>query len=170
MSHHVSHSSRRDFLRTTGAALGTLAFTGPATWVEAAAKRKRPKVGAIFTEFTYRSHAHVILENFLEKYLFNGELTDPGVDVVSFCADQMPGSDMSKKVAAEYGIPLYETIDEALCRGGKELAVDAVLSIGEHGSYPYNELGQHMYPRKKFFDQIVAVMKRSNRFVPLFNV
>jgi hypothetical protein len=26
-----------------------------------------------------------------------------------------------------------------------------------------------MYPRKRFFDQIVAVMKRSNRFVPLFN-
>ena len=26
-----------------------------------------------------------------------------------------------------------------------------------------------MYPRKRFFDQIVAVMKRSNRFIPLFN-
>ena len=73
---------------------------------------------------------------------------------------------MSKKVSADYGIPLFETIDQALCLGGQELAVDAVLCIGEHGNYPYNELGQHMYPRKEFFDQVVAVMKRSNRFRP----
>src|SRR6185437_15633828 len=44
-----------------------------------------------------------------------------------------------------------------------------VLLIGEHGDYPTNELGQHMYPRKQFFDQAMAVMRRSNRYVPLFN-
>ncbi|HZU38136.1 MAG TPA: hypothetical protein VFA18_19595, partial [Gemmataceae bacterium] len=48
-------------------------------------------------------------------------------------------------------------------------AVDAVLSIGEHGNYPVNKLGQTEYPRKRFFDAIVAVMRRSQRFVPLFN-
>jgi len=170
MGHYRSRSSRRVFLRTAGTALGPLALAGPAGWARAAAAAsKRPKVAAIFTEFTYRSHAHVILENFLEKYLFNGRLTDPGVDVVSFYADQTPARDMSKKVAADYGIPLYQTIDQALCLGGNKLAVDAVLSIGEHGNYPHNELGQHMYPRKRFFDQIVAVMKRSGRFVPLYN-
>src|SRR5690349_11156726 len=42
------------------------------------------KVAAVLTEFTYRSHAHVLLENFLEPYLFNGKLTSPGVSVVSF--------------------------------------------------------------------------------------
>ena len=47
--------------------------------------------------------------------------------------------------------------------------MDAVLSIGEHGQYPRNKLGQHEYPRKRFFDEIVAVMKRSKQFVPLFN-
>ena len=66
-------------------------------------------------------------------------------------------------------VPLYASIAEALCLGGKRLAVDAVLLIGEHGDYPTNELGQHMYPRKEFFDQIVEVMQRSGRFVPLFN-
>src|SRR5439155_24515603 len=30
-------------------------------------------------------------------------------------------------------------------------------------------LGQHEYPRKRFFDEIVAVMRPSRRFVPLFN-
>ena len=134
-----------------------------------AAERRRPKVAAIFTVFTYRSHAHVILENFLEPYLFNGKRTDPGVDVVSFYADQTPGSDMSREVSRTYGIPVFKSIDEALCLGGQKLAVDAVLSIGEHGSYPRNTLGQVEYPRKRFFDEIVSTMKRSGRFVPMFN-
>jgi hypothetical protein len=53
--------------------------------------------------------------------------------------------------------------------GGKELAVDAVLSIGEHGNYPVNKLGVREYPRKRFFDEIVATMRHSDRFVPIFN-
>ena len=134
-----------------------------------AAQKRRPKVGVVFTEFTYRSHAHVLLENFLEPYLFNGKLTDPGVDVVSLYADQRPGGDMAPRVAADYKIPIFKTIGEALTLGGDELAVDAVLSIGEHGNYPVNDLGQREYPRKRFFDEIVAVMRKSKRSVPVFN-
>ena len=111
-------------------------------------------VAAIVTCFRPLSHAHVILENFLEPYLFNGKLTDPGVDVVSFFVDQTPENDMSQDVARQYRIPIFKTIEEALCLGGKELAVDAVLLIGEHGDYPTNKLGQRMYPRKQFFDRI----------------
>jgi hypothetical protein len=76
---------------------------------------------------------------------------------------------MTEDVAREYKIPIFKSIDEALCTGGKELAVDAVLSIGEHGRYPTNNLGQVEYPRKRFFDAIVAVMQRSKRSVPLFS-
>jgi len=133
------------------------------------ARRNRPRVAAIYTSFTYRSHAHVILENFLQPYLFNGKRTDPGVDVVSFYADQSPVGDMTSATANRFKIPVFRTIEGALCLGGKKIFVDAVLSIGEHGSYPRNALGQVMYPRKRFFDEIVAVMKRSNRFVPMFN-
>src|SRR5205814_401357 len=71
--------------------------------------------------------------------------------------------------AKQYKIPIFKTIREALTLGGNDLAVDAVLSIGEHGDYPTNKLRQVEYPRKRFFDEIVAVMQRSNRFVPLFN-
>ena len=159
-----SHLSRRGFLSAVTAALGSArlaAHTGEL--------KKRPKVAAVFTTMTYRSHAHVLLENFLEPYLFNGKRTDPGVDIASFYADQTQDGDMLREVARQYDIPIYKTIEGAVALGGKKLAVDAVLSIGEHGNYPHNELGQHMYPRKQFFDQIVAVMKRSNRFVPLFN-
>lgn len=129
----------------------------------------RPRVAVVFTEFRFRSHTYNILENFLEPYLFRGKLVDPGVDIVSMYADQFPQNDMARRVARRRRIPLYDSISKALCRGGRNLAVDAVLLIGEHGDYPVNELGQKMYPRKQFFDQIVAVMKRSSRFVPIFN-
>ncbi|MBP85816.1 MAG: hypothetical protein CMJ64_03725 [Planctomycetaceae bacterium] len=160
--------TRRSFLQAGVVAAGGALVATPTTFAERDPAR-RPKVAAIFTVCHHRSHAHVILENFLETYLFNGKETDPGVDVVSFYADQTPGGDMSAEVGQRYKIPIFKTIDEALCVGGKELAVDAVLSIGEHGSYPVNELGQRQYPRKRFFDEIVSVMRRSNRFVPMFN-
>ena len=164
---HNNNFTRREFLY--GAALGTGALLANRSLMAAPKPTKRPKVAAIFTELRFRSHAYNILENFMGPYLFNGRLTDPGVDVVSFYADQFPDDDMAREVSKRFGIPLCKSIDEAMCVGGKELAVDAVLSIGEHGEYPYNKLGQKMYPRKRFFNEIVAPMKRANRFVPVFN-
>ena len=167
MSYLPQSADRRHFLKLAGAAtiLGQVESLGNA----ARKPGPRPKVAAIFTELRFRSHAYNILENFLAPYLFRGKLTDPGVDVVSFYADQFPNADMAREVSQRFKIPLFKSIDEALCMGGKKLAVDAVLSIGEHGDYPVNERGQRMYPRKEFFDQSVAVMKRSGRFVPFFN-
>ena len=136
---------------------------------QGAAKTKRPRIAVIFTVLRFRSHAYNILENFLGPYYFRGQLVDPGVDVVAFYADQFPDDDMAREVSRRFKIPLYQSIDQALCVGGKQLAVDAVLSIGEHGDYPYNERGQQLYPRKRFFDESIAVMKRSKRFVPFFN-
>lgn len=130
---------------------------------------KKLRVAAVVTEFTYRSHAHVILENFLEPYLFNGKKTESGMEVVSLYVDQTPRGDMSRGVAKDYGIAIYPTISEALRAGGPKLSVDAVLSIGEHGRYPVNKKGQTEYPRKRFFDEIVAEFRRSGAVVPVFN-
>ncbi len=162
--------SRRGFVGQVGAAATyLLASPSHARALDNSRAKERPKVAAIFTEFRFRSHAFNILENFFQPYLFGGKLTDPGVDVVSFYADQFPGNDMARDVSRTLAIPLFKTIDDAVCLGGKQLAVDAVLSIGEHGDYSVNERGQKMYPRKRFFDAAVAAMKRSNRFVPIFN-
>jgi hypothetical protein len=152
----------------SGVTLGTTsaAVTAPMAF---GAARARLKVAAILTEFTYRSHAHVLLENFLEPYLFNGKLTSSGMDVASFYVDQFSERDMAREVASKYNIKIYPTIAGALCLGGESLAVDAVLSIGEHGKYPINEKGQQEYPRKRFFDEIVAVFRRSGRVAPIFN-
>src|ERR1044071_5711376 len=53
-----------------------------------AADQPRPKVAAVFTEFRMRSHAFHILTSLMGRYLFRGQWIDPGVDVVSFYADQ----------------------------------------------------------------------------------
>lgn len=165
--HPSSLLNRREWLAATGAA-AIMAGTNGCPAEEPGPKR--PRVAAVVTEFTYRSHAHVILENFLESYYFNGRLTDPGVDVVSLYVDQVPeGRDMSRDVAKQYRLATYPTIAGALTLGGDNLAVDGVLSIGEHGNYETSDRGQRMYPRKRFFDEIVAVFKKSGRVVPLFN-
>jgi hypothetical protein len=161
-------ASRREFLRQ---ALAATAVAGTAAWGQraVAAPAQRIKVAAVMTEFTHRSHAHVILENFLEPYLFNGQKIDPGMDVVSFYVDQFPATEMAREISKQYNIPIFPTISEALCLGKKKLAVDAVLSIGEHGNYPHNVKGQHEYPRKRFFDEIAAVCELSDRGVPVFS-
>src|SRR4029077_11184325 len=98
---------------------------------------------------------------------------EPLVEVVSLYADQRSTAknapDLTDEITRRFKVPLYKTINDALTLGGKELAVDAVLSIGEHGNYPVNKLGVREYPRKRFFDEIVACMRHSNRFVPIFN-
>ncbi len=165
--------SRRAFLGTTSQALASAtlasAFPGSTNLTPSAANGKRIRVAAVVTEYSYRSHAHVILENFLEPYLFNGTLTSPGMDVVSLYVDQVPANELSRAISAKHGVVLYKTIAEALCRGSDRLAVDAVLSIGEHGNYPVNAKAQIEYPRKRFFDEIVAVFRQSGRVVPVFN-
>jgi hypothetical protein len=161
--------TRRMFLKSSAAAAALAASPAWFAPVCGADAKPRLKVAAIFTEFRHRSHAYNFLMNMLGRCLFRGEWLDLGLDVVSFYADQFPKNDMTREVSKRFQIPLYKTIDEALCVGGKELACDAVLLIGEHGDYPDNALGQRMYPRKAFFDQIVRTMRRSQRFVPVFN-
>src|SRR6266481_5927423 len=161
--------SRREFLQRGGQFAGGLMLASALPASTLAATGKRLKVAAVITAFTYRSHAHVILENFVAPYLFNGKWISPGMDVVSMYADQFPEGEFGRAFAAKYKIPIYKTITEALCIGGDKLAVDAVLSIGEHGEYPVNAKGQHEYPRKRFFDEIVAVFRRSGKVAPVFS-
>ncbi|MBI1314707.1 twin-arginine translocation signal domain-containing protein [bacterium] len=160
-------TSRRHFLQMIAA--GAAATGGLPLIGRADEAPRRPRVAAIFTVLRFRSHPFNILENFLGPYYFNGELTDPGVDIVALYADQFPSDDMARAVSGKFKIPLFGSIGDALRVGGRDLAVDAVLSIGEHGDYPYNERGQHLYPRKRFFDEAFAVMRESGRFVPFFN-
>lgn len=167
----VSAHNRRSFLARLSkqAATAGLLCTPGSSLLSAASNSQRLRIAAVVTEYSYRSHAHVILENFLEPYLFNGKRTSSDMDVVSLYVDQTPANELSHAISAKYKIPIYPTIHGALCQGGRELAVDAVLSIGEHGKYRVNAKAQIEYPRKRFFDEIVAVFRSSGRSVPVFS-
>ena len=69
--------SRRQFLREAAALAGATLAAAPLCLCAAEPASSKPgrlKVAAVVTEFTYRSHAHVILENFLEPYLFTSHV------------------------------------------------------------------------------------------------
>jgi hypothetical protein len=130
---------------------------------------ERKKIAAVVTTYRPHSHADVIVTKFLKGFPSDEGVLEPRVDVASMYVDQFPANDLSRRFAAEHNVPIYNSIVEALCLGNKELAVDGVLLIGEHGEYAWNEKEQHLYPRKYFLEQICGVMATSKRSVPVFN-
>ena len=157
--------TRRTFIGTAGAAL----FGGSLAWAAEPAPAKRKRMAVVTTEWRYRSHAWHMAERFLVGYPIDGHWHHPPLDVVAAYVDQRPEGDLSRSRSAEFGFPIYPSIAEALRCGGDKLAVDAVLIIGEHGSYPLSEYGQTKYPRYEFFKQVTDVFRQDGRAVPVFN-
>jgi hypothetical protein len=155
--------ARRRFLAALGAGL----LSGPR--LIAADRPPRKRLAVVTTEWRYHSHAWHMAERFLAGYPINGHWHRPPFDVVSAYVDQKPSGDLSRQRAAEFGFRIYPTIAEALRCGGAKLAVDAVLVIGEHGTYRRNAFGQTQYPRYEFFKQIVDVFRQDGRTTPVFN-
>ena len=52
--------------------------------------------------------------------------------------------------------------------GRPQIAVDAVVVIGEHGVYPRTPRGNFMYPRWRYFDEITRAMREENRVLPIY--
>lgn len=155
--------NRRAFLGTSAAALAAGVHT-----VSAQAPRRK-KIALIGTEVRRHSHAQHFIDRFLLGYAWESGWRRPDVDLVSLYIDQFPSGDLARATAARFDVPIYGGIAEALTLGGSELAVDGVVIIGEHGDYPTNELGQKLYPRYKFFKEVVQVFEASGRSVPVFN-
>jgi hypothetical protein len=129
----------------------------------------RPKIAAIVTTYYPRSHADVVITKFLKGFPTDDGLLAPEVGIVSMYLDQIHERDIGVETAKQFDVPIYTSIPQALMLGGKELAVDGVLLIGEHGDYAWNEKEQHLYPRKHFFEQICAVIATSGRSIPVFS-
>ena len=127
------------------------------------------RIAVITTIYRYLSHAQHFADRFLVGYPKEGRWHRPDMKVVSLYVDQKPEGEQSTDRAREFGFSVYPTIAEALRCGGDELAVDAVLSIGEHGDYPTNEKSQVLYPRYEFFKECVRVFEEDGRAVPIFN-
>ena len=169
----MSLLDRPTFLKSVASTTGATPLLGrflEGAFIEGARipRRKLP-VAAIVTEYRDRSHADVIVGKILEGFQQDG---DAGADLylASLFTYQVPEGDMSRGLAAKYGFPIVDTIDEAITLGSDQVKVAGVLSIGEHGSYPYTpDTQQHMYPRRRFFDEISASFRRTGSVVPVFN-
>ena len=143
--------TRRDLLALAG---GSAAAQTDAT---------RPRVACILNVYSPNSHADVFLSRLLDGYRLNGRWHTPRLETVRFYVDQFPFNDMAREQAAEYGIRICDSVGEAVA------GVDGVAVIGEHGQYPRTPRGNFMYPRKRYFDEIVRSFETQRRVVPLLN-
>lgn len=140
------------------------------TFVPAPYKSTALKTVAFITN-TYRNSAHA---DVIGTKLFIGIPTDEGmvgpqVKIVSMWIDQIGANDTGVRIGAMNGATIYPSIAKALCQGGEDLAVDAVVFVGEHGDYKYNRLGEKLYPRMNYLEQIFRVFDASGRSVPVFS-
>jgi hypothetical protein len=158
-------TTRRTFLAGAGVGLAL----GQAASLGQPVPTARKRLAIVTTEWRFHSHAWHMAERFLVGYPIEGRWHRPPIDVVSAYVDQKPQNDLSRKRSEEFGFPIYPSIAEALRCGGKQIAVDAVLIIGEHGRYPKSEYGQTKYPRYEFFKQVTDVLRKDGRAVPVFN-
>ncbi|MFN0167466.1 MAG: hypothetical protein ACKV22_13625 [Bryobacteraceae bacterium] len=158
--------SRRDLLAMSGPAV--LAGVAGSTVLHGA--KRRPRLACVVTYWAAPgSHADWIITKLLDGYWWKGAHTPSRVDVVSAYIHQLQESPLGRKVCRSKGIPIFHTVSEALTLGGKELAVDGVVLVGEHGIYHTNLKGQTYYPRWWLYQQIIRVFEQSKRSVPVFN-
>ena len=132
-----------------------------------------PRVAAINSIYRLRSHAYHIAGRFIHGYTRDDFHHQPPFQLARMYNDQYPQDDMGRDVCARHGIELSKTVAEALgmgagAGGAGMLDVDAVLLIIEHGEYPLNEFRQIQYPRYELFAQILDVLKKAGRSVPVF--
>ena len=173
---------RRDFIKKTAVATGfTLApglsygFNLPESSATVnsvpvpTAQEGVKTVAFIANTYWNQSHADMVAtKNFL-GYPMDDGLKKSKLKIVSVWIDQIRANDTGVRIATMNGAKVYPTIAEALTLGGDQLAVDAVIYIGEHGDYPLNRLGQKLYPRMNFLEQIFRVFDSSKKSVPLYS-
>ncbi len=158
----MSTPSRRDAFKLAVATLAPLAFA------RADDKPKPKSVAAVVTIYTPKSHADVILTKILEGWKHDGG-AGPALKLAALYVDQFPKNDMARDICKKHGVPIFDSIEKAITVGGKAIPVDGVLSIGEHGDYPTNKLGQKQYPRKRFFEEITDAFDKHKKVVPVFS-
>jgi hypothetical protein len=156
-------------LELTGAAgLATLPGIGRDAVAQPA--QKRPHVACLVSYWGLpTSHADWIVNKLIDGYWWQGAHTPSRVEVASVYIHQLDTSLLGQKVCKAKNIPIFKTVKEAVTLGGKELAVDGVAIVAEHGNYPTDLKGHWLLPRWWIYQQVIQVFEQSKRSVPVFN-
>ena len=157
---------RRYFLQ---AATASAAALSPASLIGSNPPKFMPKkVSAVATVYRRGSHADVILGKILEGWRQDSG-PGPALELASLYVEQIGDDDLSEDLCERHGIPMFDSIEQAVTCGTNGVPVDGVISIAEHGDYPWNQRAQHLYPRRRFFQEITDVLERHDARIPVFN-
>ncbi len=126
------------------------------------------RIAAVVTEYRHNSHADVIVSRLLLTHTLDGKGERPNLKLVSLYTDQVPKNDTSRKWAKQFNVPIYETVEQTLTHDTGKLAVDGVLLVAEHGKYPKNATGNTIYPKRRLFDAVQKVFRKTGQSVPVF--
>lgn len=126
------------------------------------------RIAAVVTEYRHNSHADVIVSRLLLTHTLDGKGERPNLKLVSLYTDQVPENDTSRKWAKQFKVPIFKTVEETLTLGTGKLAVDGVLLVAEHGKYPKNATGNTIYPKRRLFDEVQKVFRKTGQTVPVF--
>ena len=87
------------------------------------------------------------------------------MEVVSVYIHQLDASVLGQKVCKAKNIPIFKTVNEAVALSGKELAVDGIVIVAEHGNYPTDLKGHWLLPCWWIYQQVIKVFEQSKRLV-----
>lgn len=169
----TSDTTRREFIEAAGAAAVMLPISASAFGSSQAGEKSRPRIAALASTYYYLSHAYHIVGRFLDGLpIHTAEgttLHKPDYEIASLFIEQTAdATDLGRAKAKRHGVRLSPTIADALTLGTGKLAVDGVLLIAEHGDYPYNDKLQKLYPRGRFFREVLDVFRGSGKAAPVF--